>query len=72
MADTPFHTSDERSLNRLPPVLGLIGTLVLCAAAMMAHLSPVQLKAAAAVLWVLGFLMQASAFILALAARRVD
>jgi hypothetical protein len=46
--------------------------MVLCAAAMMAHLSPAQLKPAAAVLWVLGFVMQAVAFILALAARRTD
>ena len=72
MAVTPYRNSDERSYARLPPTLGLIGTLVLCAAAMLAHLSPVQLKPAAAVLWVLGFAMQALAFILALAARRTD
>ena len=56
----------------MPPTLGLIGTLTLCAAAMMAHLSPAQLKPAAAVLWVLGFAMQAAAFMLALTARRTD
>jgi hypothetical protein len=72
MAVTPYHDSNQRSHARLPPVLGLIGTLVLCAAAMLAHLSPEQLKPAAAVLWVLGFLTQAAAFILALAARRAD
>ena len=70
MAVTPYHNSDEGSHARLPTTLATIGTLVLCAAAMLAHLSPAQLKPAAAVLWVLGFLTQASAFILALAARR--
>jgi hypothetical protein len=72
MAVTPYHDSNERSYARLPAALGLIGTLVLCAAAMLAHLSPVQLKPAAAVLWVLGFVTQASAFMLALATRRAD
>jgi hypothetical protein len=50
MAVTPYHDHDERSHARLPATLGLIGTLALCAAAMLAHLSPLQLKPAAAVL----------------------
>ena len=72
MAVTPYHAKDERPHARLPAVVAMIGTLVLCAAAMLAHLSPAQLKPAAAVLWVLGFLIQAAAFVLALAARRAD
>ncbi len=72
MAIAPSHDTDSRPHSRLPPILGLIGTLTLCAAAMMAHLSPAQLKPAAAVLWVLGFLAQAVAFMLALTARRTD
>lgn len=72
MAIAPLHNTGSRTHSRLPTTLGLIGTLVLCAAAMMAHLSPAQLKPAAAVLWVLGFTMQAAAFMLALTARRID
>ena len=72
MAVTPYQDHDQHSYTRLPPRLGMIGTLTLCAAAMMAHLTPAQLKPAAAVLWALGFAMQALAFILALAARRTD
>ena len=72
MAVTPYQDDYHRSYARLPPRLGLIGTLTLCAAAMMAHLSPAQLQPAAAVLWALGFATQALAFILALAARRPD
>jgi hypothetical protein len=72
MAIAPPHNAGTRPHNRLPPALGLIGTLTLCAAAMMAHLSPEQLKAAAAVLWVLGFVVQAAAFMLALTSHRSD
>ena len=72
MAVAPPHTTGSWQYRRWPPTLGLIGTLMLCAAAMMAHLSPPQLQPAAAVLWVLGFLMQTAAFMLALTARRVD
>jgi hypothetical protein len=72
MANAPLHDTDQRTHRRLPPRLGLIGTLTLCAAAMLAHLSPVQLQPAAMVLWVLGFTTQAAAFILALRARRVS
>ena len=48
MAVTPYQDDYQRSHARLPPRLGLIGTLTLCAAAMMAHLSPAQLQPAAA------------------------
>ena len=72
MAIAPLHDNGSRPHSRLPPILGLIGTLTLCAAAMMAHLSPAQLKSVAAVLWVLGFVTQVAAFMLALTARRVD
>jgi hypothetical protein len=72
MAVAPPPDSHDRSHSHLPQRLGLIGTLTLCAAAMVAHLSPEQLKIAAAVLWVLAFLTQAAAFVLALTARRID
>ena len=72
MANAWLRDTDSRTYRRLPPTLGLIGTLTLCAAALMAHLSPEQLKLAAAVLWVLGFVTQAAAFMLALTARPVD
>jgi hypothetical protein len=68
MAHAPLHNPGSRTHRRLPPRLGPIGTLALCAAAMMAHLSPEQLKPAAAVLWVLDFATQAVAFVLALRA----
>lgn len=72
MAIAPPHNTSSRPHSHLPPTLGLIGTLTLCAAALMAHLSPEQLKPVAAVLWVLGFVTQAAAFMLALTARRTD
>ena len=72
MANASLHDAGGQTHGRLPPTLGLIGTFTLCAAAMMAHLSPAQLQPAAAVLWVLGFTTQAVAFILALRAHRVS
>jgi hypothetical protein len=74
MADAPFPSDPPDEVQarwRVAPVFGLIGTLVLCAAAMMAHLSQEQLKPAAAVLWVLGFITQAIAFIMALGQRHI-
>ncbi len=47
---------------RLAPALGLIGTFILCAAVLMAHLSPSQLKPVAIVPWVLGLGVQIYAF----------
>jgi hypothetical protein len=55
---------------RLAPVLGLIGTFMLCAAAMMAHLSPAQLKPVAMVLWLFGLLVQIAAFAMACSRHR--
>jgi dipeptide/tripeptide permease len=49
----------------LAPVLGLIGTFLLCAAAMMAHLSPGQLKPVAMALWFFGLALQVAAFAMA-------
>jgi len=72
MANAWLRDTDSRTYRRLPPTLGLIGTLALCAAAMMAHLSPLQLKPVAAVLWVLGFATQAVAFVLALRTHRAS
>jgi len=68
MADTQLQSDEQRMHARF--VLGLCGTLMLCAAAMMAHLSPVQTQTIAAVMWLVGFAMQAGAFILALLNRR--
>jgi hypothetical protein len=55
---------------RLPPVLGIIGTLVVCAALLMGHLSQPAMQSAAVVVWVIGLAIQAGAFALALASRR--
>ena len=54
---------------RLAPVLGLIGTFILCGAVLMAHLSPGQLKPVAIVLWLCGFGIQIAAFCKACAER---
>ena len=51
------------------PVLGLVGTFMLCGAVLMAHLSPAQLKPVAVGLWILGLMTQATAFGLACANR---
>jgi len=72
MADTQLQSDEQRVRARSAPVLGLCGTLILCAAAMMAHLSPAQTQTIAAVMWLVGFAMQAGAFILALLHRRSD
>jgi hypothetical protein len=55
---------------RLPPVLGFVGTLVVCAALLMGHLSQPALQSAAVVAWAIGLAIQAGAFMLALAGRR--
>jgi len=72
MADAPLQSTEERPYRRVPAVLGLIGTLTLCAAAMMAHLSPTQAKPIVAAMWILGFATQAFAFILALRQRHTE
>ncbi len=69
MAVAPSEPAGHHAPRPLPAALGLIGTLALCAAAMLAHLSPQQLKPAAAVVWILGFALQSAAFVMALAAR---
>ncbi len=60
-----------RTETRLPPVLGIIGTLVVCSAALMGYLSPPLMKSVAVVAWVVGLAIQAAAFGLALAGRRL-
>src|SRR5450631_613868 len=42
MSTQESQSADSQHDARLTPVLGLIGTLMLCAAALMAHLSPVE------------------------------
>jgi hypothetical protein len=51
------------------PVLGVIGTFMLCGAVLMAHLSPAELKPIATGMWILALLTQATAFGLACANR---
>jgi hypothetical protein len=72
MAVAPSDSAGDQARRPLPAALGLIGTLALCAAAMIAHLSPPQLKPVAAVLWIVGFALQAAAFIMALAGRHLS
>ena len=57
---------------RLPPVIAVIGTLMPCAAVMVANLSAAQLKPLAIGLWFLGLLIQIVAFGLACAGRPTD
>jgi hypothetical protein len=38
----------------LPKVIGLVGTLAVCAAALLGHLSPPELKTAAVGFWLVG------------------
>ncbi|HEX7617476.1 MAG TPA: hypothetical protein VF480_02030 [Verrucomicrobiae bacterium] len=69
MSTQESQSADSQHDARLTPVLGLIGTFMLCAAALMAHLSPVELKPVAAGLWIFGLVIQAVAFGLAFAGR---
>ena len=68
-------STDETSPANSPPhaptapVLGLIGTFMLCGAVLMAHLSPAQLKPVAIGIWILALMTQATAFGLACANR---
>jgi dipeptide/tripeptide permease len=56
----------------LPKVVGLVGTLAVCAAALMGHLSPPELKTAAVGFWFLGLVTQALGLAMALSERRAD
>ena len=56
----------------LPKVVGLVGTLAVCAAALLGHLSPPTLKTAAVVFWFVGLGTQALGLAMALSARRAD
>jgi hypothetical protein len=61
--------NQPRTEFRLPPVLGIIGTLIVCAALLMGHLSEPAMRSAAVVAWVIGLAIQVGAFALALAGR---
>jgi hypothetical protein len=61
--------ADSQTYAPTAPVLGLIGTFMLCGAVLMAHLSPAQLKPVAVGLWILALMTQATAFGLACANR---
>ena len=54
----------------LPKVVGLVGTLAVCAAALLGHLSPAELKTAAVGFWFVGLVTQALGLALALNERR--
>jgi hypothetical protein len=71
MSTTAPNSAGSQPHARLPPVIGLIGTLMICAAVMVAHLSPAQLKPVAVGLWILGLFTQIVAFGMACAGRRV-
>ncbi len=72
MSTTAPDSADSQPHARLPPVIGVIGTLIVCAAVMVAHLSAAQLKPVAIGLWFLGLFTQVVAFGLACADRRAD
>jgi hypothetical protein len=55
---------------RLSKVVGLLGTLTVCAGALMGHLSPAELKHVAVVLWILGLVVQSVALLMALVEHR--
>ena len=56
----------------LPKVVGLVGTLAVCAAALMGHLSPPGLKTVAVGFWFVGLVTQALGLAMALNERRAD
>jgi hypothetical protein len=56
----------------LPKVVDLVGTLAVCAAALLGHLSPPGLKTAAVVFWLVGLVTQAMGLAMALNARRAE
>jgi hypothetical protein len=63
-------SGDSIPVARLSKVVGLLGTLTVCAAVLMAHLSPAELKHVAVVIWIFGLLVQAAALLMALIERR--
>jgi hypothetical protein len=71
MSTTGPGSAGSQNNARLPPVIGLIGTIVVCAAALLAHLSESQLKPLAIGLWLVGVGTQIVAFGMAWADRSV-
>jgi hypothetical protein len=65
-----YLASDSDDVAGLPKVVGLVGTLAVCAAALLGHLSPPELKTAAVVFWLVGLVTQAAGLALALSERR--
>lgn len=61
---------DTDAIAELPKVVGLVGTLAVCAAALLGHLSPPELKTAAVVFWFVGLGTQALGLAMAFAKRR--
>ena len=63
-------SADARPPLHLPTAVGLIGTCVVCFAAMLGSVSEIKLQSAAFILWIVGLLTQAGALALAYAERR--
>lgn len=70
MAKTAPAAPDLPDYAPLTPVLGQIGTMIACAGALVAQLSPPQLRGLAIAVWIVGLLAQLAAFALASAKRR--
>lgn len=60
----------DNAIAGLPKVVGLVGTLAVCAAALFGHLSPPGLNTAAVGFWFVGLVTQALGLAMALNERR--
>ncbi|MGH6788301.1 MAG: hypothetical protein ACRECC_01305 [Pseudolabrys sp.] len=70
MTATMPDSADARPPLHLPTAVGLIGTCVVCFAAMLGNTSEIKLQSFAFILWIVGLLTQAGALALAYAYRR--
>ena len=61
----PATPDDSQNFAPFAPVLGQIGTLIACAGALVAQLTPPQLRGLAIAVWIAGLLFQIAAFALA-------
>lgn len=63
-------SGDSFPVTKLSKVVGLLGTLAVCAAVLMGNLSPPELKSVAVGFWILGLVVQTLALWMALHERR--
>jgi hypothetical protein len=61
---------DTSVIAGLPKVVGLVGTLTVCAAVLMGNLSPLPLKSVAVGFWIFGLVFQAGSLAMVAAERR--